>query len=116
MKEPKPKKQTPAQILLGKHLVELGLEAIPEYKFLESRRFHFDWYLPKHRMGLECDGQWNGGHTRRFALDYDNERMNLAQMAGYRVIKFTNTMVLNGSAKAFLEKCLCLVAKGETNG
>ena len=36
----------------------------------------------------------------------DYEKLNLAQMLGWRCLRFTNKQVLRGEAKSFLEKWL----------
>jgi very-short-patch-repair endonuclease len=95
---------TEAQILLQVHLRELGIETIPEYTFAPSRKFRFDLYSEKFRMGFECDGHFRGKHGAGWGNDYEKDR--LAQMLGYRVMRFTNREVLSGKAKEFLAEWL----------
>lgn len=97
-----------AEILLKKHLEELGFIEIKEqFKFLPDRRFTFDLAIPSIRLAFECDGgQFRGGHRRGEALAKDYEKQNLAQLQGWRIIRFVNRDVLNGKAKEFLEENL----------
>lgn len=108
-------KQTPSQLLLAKHLKELGFGNIThEFKFCPDRKFRADLAAvlnpasPNHKMTLfECDGgQWAGGHMRGRRLDDQYEKDRLAQVLGYKIFRFTNQQVLSGAAKAFIEKWL----------
>jgi len=101
-------KRREAEILLKTHLAELGFRDIREqFKFLPDRRFTFDLAIPEIRMAFECDGgQFNGGHRRGEALAKDYEKQNLAQLNGWRILRFVNRDILNGAAKEFLEENL----------
>ena len=96
-------KLTQAQTLLLIHLKELKLEAVPEYRFHETRKWRFDVYIPAARIGIELDGGiFTGGHRRGTAIELDHEKSNQAQMMGIRVLRFTNRQVLNGVAREFI--------------
>jgi len=98
---------TPAQILLKKHLAELGIETVYEFRFCMERAFRFDLYCERLRIGFECDGgQFSGGHMRGYAIDNQYEKDRLAQIYGYRIFRFTNRQVLRGSAFWWLRKYL----------
>jgi very-short-patch-repair endonuclease len=95
-------KQTEAQILLGIHLAELHFFASAEYKFCE-RDWRFDWANREKKIAFECNGgQWSGGHRRGDAIENENDKINTAQMLGWKVFQFTNQQVLSGIAKEFL--------------
>jgi len=95
-------KQTAAQLLLGVHLRELGIETVPEYAFALGRKFRFDLANRELRLAFECNGHFAGRHGSGWSNDA--EKMNLAQMLGWRVLVFTNQQVLRGKAKAFVEE------------
>lgn len=100
-------KQTDAQVLLGVHLAELGYACEPEHKFLTDRKFAFDWADLGHKIGYECDGgQWSGGHMRGLALEDQYCKDRLAQLHGWKILRFTNRQILTGEAKAWLLKNL----------
>lgn len=100
------KVQTEAQILLGIHLAELKLFASAGYQFCE-RRWRFDWANRDLRLAFECNGgKWSGGHKRGDAIEDENDKINTAQMMGWRVFQFTNQQILDGRAKAFLQEWL----------
>jgi very-short-patch-repair endonuclease len=73
----------------------IGYKAIPEaeYKFLETRKFRFDWAFPAQRVAVEVDGGvWlpRGG---RHGTDKDREKMNLAAADGWLVFHFSPQML-----------------------
>lgn len=97
-------KLTPSQELLRIHLRELGVETRPEFRFSLERKFRFDLYAESLRMGFEVNGHFQGKHGAGWSSDA--EKLNLAQMMGYRVMVFTNKQVERGEAKAFLQEWL----------
>lgn len=102
-------KRTIAQELLLKHLRELGAwhDYRWEYRFHLDRRYRFDIADMTCKIGYECDGgQFSGGHMRGKALEQQYEKDRLAQMLGWRVMRFTNRQILNGEAKAWLAQWL----------
>jgi very-short-patch-repair endonuclease len=103
----KPYKLSEAQILLGKHMQELGYKCVYEYTFETSRRWRIDVYCDDLRLGIECNGgRWFRGHRSSRDTDKDNEKMNTAQMMGIRILQFTNEFVLDGRAKEFVREWL----------
>jgi len=88
-------------------LAELGIETVYEYKFYHERQFRFDLYAAELGTGFECDGgQWTGGHMRGKALEQQYEKDRLAQLLGYRIMRFTNREILTGEAKKWLQENL----------
>jgi very-short-patch-repair endonuclease len=95
------------QILLGKHLRELMLGVTPEYRFHQERKWRFDLACPHEHLAFEISGgNWTGGHSRGKAQENEYDKLNTAQMMGWRVMQFTNRQVLSGEAKAFLKEHL----------
>jgi very-short-patch-repair endonuclease len=72
-----------------------GPALVREHAFAEGRRWRFDFALPALRVGIEVEGgQWTGGrHTRPAGYAADCEKYNAAAMAGWRVLRFTSSMV-----------------------
>ena len=99
-------KLTQAQILLGEHLGELGLEHAFEYQFYDRRKFRFDIALTYNRIGIEINGgAWSRGrHTRGGGYIKDMEKFNIAAIQGWRIFQFTPQQVMKGEAKAFIEQ------------
>ena len=100
-------KLTMAQELLKTHLSELGYAAEFEYQFEPTRKWRFDLFLPEQSIGIELDGgMFHGGHSRGTALERDYEKQNIAQLRGFRILRFTNRQVLSGQALQFLKENL----------
>jgi very-short-patch-repair endonuclease len=99
-------RQTEAQILLGIHLAELKFFASAEFQFCE-RSWRFDWANRDRKIAFECNGgKWSGGHRHGAAIEDENEKINTAQMMGWKVLQFTNQEILTGRAKEFLRPWL----------
>ena len=62
---------------------------VAEYKFLETRRFKFDFAWPRLKVALEVNGGvWTQGrHTRGAGYLRDLEKLNEAQIAGWLVLQ-----------------------------
>jgi len=76
--------------------------ALGEYQFHEGRRWRFDWCIPALKVAVEVDGGnlmcrrtrtgryiAVGGHTQ----DADYRKLNAATLDGWRVLRFTTTML-----------------------
>ena len=95
---------TEAQRLLGCHLTELRLAHHFEWPVCLDRRWRFDIACVNERIAIEISGgQWIGGHRRGKAQESEYEKLNYAQMMGWRVLQFTNRQVLSGEAKEFIK-------------
>jgi very-short-patch-repair endonuclease len=90
-----------AEILLSKHLDELGLKFEREVRIHSERKWRLDFYLPEHRIGIEVDGYHNGRHGAGWGAG--NDKRNYAEMSGTRVLTFSTNDVNRGRAKEFLK-------------
>ena len=81
-------------------LDEVGIRYVREKMLIPGRRFRFDFLFPRHWLVAEIEGgTWSGGrHTTGAGFQKDCEKYNLALEHGYRVLRFTSTMVSNRSA------------------
>ena len=81
-------------------LDEAGIRFVREQMLIPGRRFRCDFLFPRHRWIAEIEGgTWSGGrHTTGAGFHKDCEKYNLALEHGYRVLRFTSTMVSNRSA------------------
>lgn len=77
---------------------------IPGRKF----RFDFAWTEPHHRLLVEVQGGiWQkSGHTSGRGVTRDMEKLNLAQLAGWRVMQFSRGMIESGEALDMIAKAL----------
>ena len=76
-----------------------------EYKFLDKRRFRFDFAWPERMIAIEIEGGiWiTGRHTRGAGYSRDMEKYNLAGLHGWGVYRFTPQDVYKGVALAFIK-------------
>lgn len=83
---------------------------IPEvqWRVVPERRFRFDLAWPGHHLACEVDGgTFSGGrHVRGTGYESDCTKLNLAILAGWRVLRFTAAMVHDGRAADMVEKAL----------
>ena len=80
--------------------VEAGkgiLIPVSEHKFHATRRWRFDYAWPEKYLAVEIEGgTWVGGrHTRGVGYEKDCEKYNTAVSLGWRVLRFTPTMLEN---------------------
>jgi very-short-patch-repair endonuclease len=71
-----------------------------EYRFMEGRKYAFDFAFVDAMVAVEVEGgAWSGGrHTRGKGFEADCEKYNLATSLGWRVFRFTTEMVMRGDA------------------
>ena len=96
-----------ANLVLEKHLDELGLPFQSEYCFYDSRRWRFDYVLMHGPMvAVEIEGAvWTRGrHTRGSGFLADMEKYNTAAALGWKVFRFSTQQVLSGEARKFLQQ------------
>jgi len=83
---------------------------IREYQAIPGRRFRFDFAFiqPEHRLLIEVQGGvWNGGaHGRPTGITRDMDKLNQAQIYGWKVLQFDTKMVKSGAALEVVEKVL----------
>lgn len=86
----------------------LGLQFEREFRFEPKRRWRADWYIPAHKILLEYDGStWTmGRHSRGAGMSKDNEKINHAQIMGYKVLRFTADMCRNGMMEKQLKEAV----------
>jgi very-short-patch-repair endonuclease len=79
-----------------------------EYRFAPPRRFRADFAYPEKKILVEVQGgiYTRGAHSRGTGLERDYEKINLAQLLGYKVFQFSRKMIESGEAISILEKSL----------
>ena len=99
-----------AHLAMEDILVELFGFAHAEYQFFPPRKFRFDYAIHSQWEGMgnlavEIDGGiWTGGrHTRGLGFQRDMEKLNLAAIEGWSVLRFTPKQVLSGEAEQTLK-------------
>lgn len=104
----------PASDLEREFLWLCKVEQLPtperEVRVVPGRRFRFDFVFEPQKVAVEVDGgQWipgGGRHQRGSSVARDAEKMNLAQLEGYRVFRFTTSQIKDGSCIRVLKEAL----------
>lgn len=78
------------------YLKKIDSTAVEEFKFHPVRRWRFDFCLPMYKIAIEINGGiFSGGrHSRGAGQLNDFEKLNEAQLLGWRVFQFTPQQVL----------------------
>jgi very-short-patch-repair endonuclease len=94
-------------------LVQSGLPLpVPEHPFASDwgRRWRFDFAWPDLRLAVEVDGGiWipgGGRHNRGAGYEADVEKLNVAVILGWRLLRFTPRHLANGSAVTAIRLCV----------
>jgi very-short-patch-repair endonuclease len=95
---PKPKivkisvEKNTIEIIL-KQFVQQGLISgyVAEHKFLDDRKFRFDWAILDLKLAIEYEGIFSqkSRHTTIDGFTTDCEKYNLAVQEGWRVLRYT---------------------------
>ena len=101
----------PAEELMAVHLKELGVTYERQYAYVPKRRFRADFALPEHRLLIEVVGgvYTYQAHGSIKGVKADMERLNLATLHGWKLLRFTPHEVDVGYAKETIKRTL---AKG----
>src|SRR5260363_10974 len=85
-----------------------------EYRFDAMRRWKFDCAWPNWKIAVECEGGiWTQGrHTRALGFEADGSKYNAATVQGWRVLRFTRSMVQSGAAVELLTQAIQQAAGG----
>lgn len=73
---------------------------VREYRFALDRRFRFDFAWVDKKVAVECEGGvWTqGAHGRGSGISRDIEKYNLAACLGWKVLRFSATMLRDPEA------------------
>lgn len=81
---------------------------VEELQFHEVRMFRFDWAIPDMMLAIEYEGLMSrkSGHTTISGYTKDCEKYNLAQLEGWKVLRYTalNYTDLEKDLKLLLKK------------
>lgn len=72
-----------------------------EFKFIEGRKFAFDFAFPEAMIAIEIEGGTSFGksrHSRGEGFENDCRKYNAATSLGWRVFRFSTAMVQKGEA------------------
>ena len=79
-----------------------------QYRFDPDRKWLADFAWPAEMLLVEVDGGGYvyGRHNRPAGQEKDYEKHNAAVLAGWRVLRFTGSMVKSGEALKVIEEAL----------
>lgn len=68
-----------------------GKELRKEFRFCPDRKFRADYYVPRLNVLIEYEGVYSqtSRHTSLTGYANDCEKYNLAQIMGYKVLRYT---------------------------
>jgi very-short-patch-repair endonuclease len=101
--------QNHTDIVMNSVWKSLGVEPpVKEYKFLEKRKFRFDYAWKEKKLAIEIEGGvWvQGRHTRGAGYIKDMEKYNLATKDGWRLLRFTHQDFKKMETYQFIKECL----------
>ena len=85
-------------------------EYVEELQFHDVRQFRFDWAIPQWKLAIEYEGLMSkkSGHTTIGGYTKDCIKYNLAQLEGWKVLRYTakNYQQLSNDLKYFKEKVI----------
>ena len=93
---------------LAFQLTALGIPFVREYKAVPGRKFPFDFAFPEARLLVEVQGGTYtvGAHSTGTGLARDYEKINLAQLHGWRCLQFDGKAVKSGEAAKTIQEAL----------
>ncbi len=76
-----------------------------EFRFAPPRRWRFDMAWPGKMFAVECQGGvWTGGrHSGGKGQINDMDKLNQAQLLGWRVLQFAESHIRSGDALDLIE-------------
>ena len=88
---------------------------VREYAAIPGRRFSWDFAFICERLLIEIQGGvWNGGaHGRPTGITRDMNKLNQAQIHGWKMLQFDTKMVKSGEALNVTEQILTNQSKQE---
>lgn len=83
-------------------------EPVREYRFDKVRRWRFDLAWPDRMLAVEVQGGvWSRGkHGRGSGVAKDYEKLNTAQIMGWKVLQFETSSVKSGEAAELIMKVI----------
>lgn len=105
-----PRAASPIAALLELHMRAHKLPAPqPEYRFLEERRFRFDYAWPRLGLAVEVDGEV---HRIKSRFHADIEKHALALLAGWTILRVGGREVRSGVAVQWIGKMIAALEAG----
>jgi len=91
-----PQALSPGEEAFALHCRAEMLDPIREYSFHPTRKWRFDFAWPSEMLAVEIEGR--GRHQSFGGFEADCSKYNSATKLGWRVVRYTPSMVLRGDA------------------
>lgn len=109
--------ETPAKTEFGEWLRKVSPYPIEtEYCGIPDRLFRFDWAIPALMVAFEYDGINAKAHASANGVFRDSEKGNLAQLAGWILIRVNARSLREGNGYTMAERAIELRAIGGGTG
>ena len=94
--------------LLAIHLRELGAQFERQFHYIPGRKFAADFAIPSASLLIEVQGGIYSGqaHGSVTGIKKDNERLNLATLNGWSLLRFAPDEVSDGTAQRMIARVL----------
>lgn len=111
---PKTSLKIPQPLSVGEETFLLHCQAnhlapVREHVFCPGRKFRFDFAWPDKMIAVEIEGGTAFGksrHSRGKGFETDCVKYNIAARLGWRVLRFTTSMVIEGLAITYVLEML----------
>lgn len=101
-------KQTIEKVLWVFHREGKIPKYVQELQFHDLRKFRFDWAIPEWKLAIEYEGIFSkkSRHTGINGYTIDCEKYNLAQLEGWKILRYTakNYNQFSNDLKIFTQK------------
>ncbi len=88
-------------------LIGLKIEYEKEFKFHDTRKFRFDYCIPKKSIAIEYEGIFSSksSHTNVMGYSANLDKYNLATLHGWRLLRYSaiNYMNFGGDIQKLLQ-------------
>ena len=101
-------KRSPLEVQLSAQMDDAGLIYTSEYRFHPVRKWRIDFAFQDAKLAVEVEGAvWSGGrHTRGGGFEADCDKYNALTLAGWRLLRFTNSHIKSGEAIQTIQAAL----------
>lgn len=107
-KAPQKLSSSPLEVLLAWQMDAAKLVYNSELKFHDTRKWRVDFAFCLSKIAIEVEGGgWvNGRHNRGAGMEDDCEKYNALTLAGWKLLRFTGSMIKSGKALQTIEQAI----------
>lgn len=85
-----------------------GIDYKREYRAIVGRKYRFDFAVMDHKILIEIQGGiWGpGGHSTGKGIMRDQEKLNLAQLNGWRIFQISSEHIKSGLGLKWIQQAI----------